>query len=193
MENNVVNGMFVSLVPLSPEDAELTFRWRNSKRAQYLNRGASNVAEQRTWIDKRPKNEINWMIRLKQSGTKVGMLSLININTVSRNAESARFLIGDEEAVKGIPAATEAMKLLYDFAFKNLNLHKVYGQIAALNTSMIKWQKYLGMKEEGLLREHLMISGELQDAVILSILASEYDASKKKFEVLIGLGAKSGT
>ena len=118
---------------------------------------------------------------------------MININKNSQNAESARFLIGDEEAVKGIPVAAEAMKILYDFAFMQLNLHKVYGQIAAQNKSMIKWQKYLGMKEEGLLREHLIINGELQDAVVMGILSKEYLASKKKFDGLIGLGAKNGS
>ncbi len=193
MEKNILCGTFVDLIPLSIEDAELTFKWRNLERAQFLNKGSTSIDQQRAWIAARPNSETNWIITLKQSGVKVGMLSLINININSRNAESARFLIGDEEAVKGIPVAAEAMKILYDFAFMHLNLHKVYGQIAATNKSMIKWQKYLGMKEEGLLRQHLMINGELQDAVVMGILSKEYMTSKKKFDVLIGLGAKNGS
>ena len=193
MVNDVINGTYVNLIPLSVDDAELTFEWRNLERAQFLNKGSTSVAEQRAWITNRPENEINWIITLRKSGMKVGMLSLVNINTISRNAESARFLIGNEEAVKGIPVAVEAMKNLYDFAFMHLKLHKVYGQIVASNKVMIKWQKYLGMKEEGLLREHLMINGELQDAVIMGILSEEYIASKKKFDGLIGMGAKNGS
>jgi RimJ/RimL family protein N-acetyltransferase len=193
VERNILRGTFVDLIPLTIDDAELTFKWRNLERAQFLNKGSASIDQQCAWIAARPDSEINWIITLKQSGAKVGMLSLINININSRNAESARFLIGDEEAVKGIPVAAEAMKILYDFAFTHLNLHKVYGQIAAINESMIKWQKYLGMKEEGLLREHLMINDELQDAVIMGILSEEYLTSKKKFDVLIGLGAKNGS
>lgn len=193
LERNILRGTFVDLIPLTIDDAELTFKWRNLERAQFLNKGSASIDQQRAWIAARPESEINWIITLKQSGVKVGMLSLINININSRNAESARFLIGDEEAVKGIPVAAEAMKILYDFAFTHLNLHKVYGQIAAINKSMIKWQKYLGMKEEGVLREHLMIDDELQDAVIMGILSKEYLTSKKKFDVLIGLGAKNGS
>jgi len=193
MQEHTINGTFVNLIPLSIEDAEITFEWRNIERVQYLNKGATNVAEQRTWIANRPKSEVNWIITLKQSGTKVGMLSLLNINTIARNAESARFLIGDEDAVRGIPVAAEAMRNLYDFAFGYLNLNKVYGQIAASNKAMIKWQKYLGMKQEGLLREHLMINGELQDAVVMGILSEEYTSIKKKFDVLIELRAKNGS
>jgi RimJ/RimL family protein N-acetyltransferase len=45
------------------------------------------------------------------------------------------------------------MKLLYELAFDRLAC--CGGIIAANNTLMIKWQKYLGMKEEGRLRQHL--------------------------------------
>ena len=82
MEKNVLSGTYVELIPLSVEDAELTFKWRNLERAQFLNQGSTNIDQQLAWIAARPKNEINWIITLKQSGVKVGMLSLININSV---------------------------------------------------------------------------------------------------------------
>ena len=50
------------------------------------------------------------------------MLSLIGIDRVNAHAESARFLIGEEDAVKGIPVAVEAMKLLYALACDELGL-----------------------------------------------------------------------
>ena len=39
---------------------------------------------------------------------------------------------------------------------------------------MIKWQKYLGMKEEGRLRNHLYLGGQFQDAIFLGLLVDEY-------------------
>ncbi len=102
------------------------------------------------------------------------MISLIAIDEKNKRAESARFLIGDEESAKGIPVAVEAMKLLYDHAFITMGLERVYGTIASDNKLMIKWQKYLGMVEEGRLRNHYFISDKFQDAVCLGILASEY-------------------
>jgi RimJ/RimL family protein N-acetyltransferase len=102
------------------------------------------------------------------------MLSLIDIDLVHRHAETARFLIGDEQAARGLPAAVEAMKLLYQLAFDDLELVRIYGTVAESNARMIKWQRYLGMVEEGRLRQHLYIDGAWQDAVCLGLLADEY-------------------
>lgn len=169
---DVLIGEFVNLRPLQVTDAGLTLGWRNSQRARLLNAGAANVEQQVAWIANRPASEHNFIIELK-SGHPVGMLSLVGINEVNRHAEPARFLIGDEDATKGIPAAVEAMKLLYEFAFDKLGLVRLYGTVASGNPLMVKWQKYLGMKEEGRMRSHYFIDGKWQDAVVLGLLADD--------------------
>lgn len=171
--NITLKGEFVDLRPLTPDDAELTFRWRQSERAANLNRGAASVEQQRTWIASRPASEYNFIIALK-SGQPVGMVSVAGIDTTHRHAEPGRFLIGDEEAVRGIPAAVEAMKMTYELVFDELKLERVWGTIASDNVLMIKWQKYMGMKEEGRLRRHYFINGHFQDAVMFGMLADEY-------------------
>ena len=168
-------GRYVDLRPLTVDDAELTFKWRHSARASALNQGAETVEQQARWIERRPATERNYMIVLK-SGDAVGMLSLIDIDHHHARAETARFLIGEEDRVKGVPAAVEAMGLLYDLAFNRMGLSRLYGTVASTNTLMIKWQKFLGMKEEGRLRDHYDIGGVRQDAVCLGILKPEYEA-----------------
>ena len=171
---NKLEGEFVNLRPLQVSDAELTYNWRRAVRAKYLNQGAESVALQATWIASRPASEYNFVIELK-TGHPIGMLSLTGIDTTNRHAEPGRFLIGDEAAAQGVPAAVEAMKLLYELAFGKLGLVRVCGIIAANNTLMIKWQKYLGMKEEGRLRNHLcQKNGILEDAIYFGMLVEEY-------------------
>jgi diamine N-acetyltransferase len=81
------------------------------------------------------------------------------------------------------------MKLLYDLAFNYFNLQRVYGTVASDNKLMIKWQKYLGMKEEGRLRQHYFIDGRFQDAVCLGILAEEYQkVAKPRMLALMKIG-----
>ncbi len=138
-----------------------------------LNRGAATVDDQRAWIATRPDSELNFIIALA-SGRPVGMLSLVAIDTVNRRAEPARFLIGEPEAVRGIPAAVEAMLLLYRLAFDELGLHRVYGTVADGNALMVKWQLFLGMREEGRLREHYLIGGRFCDAICLGMSEDEY-------------------
>jgi RimJ/RimL family protein N-acetyltransferase len=172
MIDKKIIGEYVNLRQLTVADAEITLSWRMSDRSRNLTAVKSNLNEQRNWIRNRPVSETNFIIELKDN-YPVGMLSLVCIDFVNKRAETGRFLIGDEIAVKGVPAAVEAMKLLYMFAFDEIGLLRVYGTIASDNTRMIKWQKYLGMKEEGRMRKHYFINGRWQDAVILGLLVDE--------------------
>jgi RimJ/RimL family protein N-acetyltransferase len=171
--STVLRGEFIDLRPLTVEDAEMTLRWRCSPRARKLKPGAKTLAEQERWIAARPPGEFNFIIQLK-SGKPVGMISLVDVDTLHCRAEAGRLLIGEEEAARGVPAAVEALKLLYELAFDTLNLKRVFGTMAEENVAMYRWQVYLGMKEEGRLRRHYFIDGHFQDAVYLGILEEEY-------------------
>jgi diamine N-acetyltransferase len=185
-----LRGEFVTLRPLREDDAALTLGWRMGDRAGLLNRGAETVTAQAGWIRSRPASERNFVIEL-EGERPVGMLSLIGVDPTNRHAESARFLIGDEDAVRGVPAAVEAMKLLYELAFDQMGLERVWGTVAAGNRRMIKWQRYLGMREEGRLRNHYRIDDRFQDAVCLGILAEEYRGqARPRMEALIAAGRR---
>ncbi|MCV2357241.1 GNAT family N-acetyltransferase [Paucibacter sp. B2R-40] len=171
-----LQGEFVDLIPLTPSHAALTFAWRQSERATNLNRGAATVEQQAAWIGARPATEYNFLICLKD-GRPVGMVAISAIDTVNRHAEPGRFLIGEPDAVRGIPAAVEAMKLIYQLVFEQLQLERVFGTIASDNLLMVKWQKFLGMKEEGRLRRHYFINGHFQDALCFGMLEAEYRAA----------------
>ena len=170
----ILEGVFVNLRPLMISDAKITFNWRQADRARYLNKSADSVEQQEKWITERPTSEYNFVIELKNKHP-IGMLSLIRVDLINKHAEPARFLIGDETASRGIPAAIEAMKLLYELAFDKLGLVRISGIVSINNTLMIKWQKYLGMKEEGRLRKHLyQKNGTFEDAICLGLLVDEY-------------------
>jgi RimJ/RimL family protein N-acetyltransferase len=191
LEHKKLIGKFINLRLLQIDDASVTFNWRASQRASLLNAGAKTVTDQKEWIKGRPKNEYNFIIELKNN-LPVGMLSLININHINKNAETARFLIGDENSVKGLPVAVEAMKLIYEFAFEDLNLARLYGTVASENSLMVKWQKYLGMKEEGRMRNHFFINGNWQDAIILGLLVDEYQTqSLPRMNALISVSSRN--
>lgn len=192
MPATTLHGEFVDLIPLTPEHAALTFAWRQGERAANLNRGAATVEQQAAWIASRPSSEYNFIIALKD-GRPVGMVSVSGIDTLHRHCEPGRFLIGDEGAVRGIPAAVEAMKLVYQMVFDSLGLLRIFGTIASDNLLMMKWQKFLGMKEEGRLRRHYFINGRHQDAVLFGMLEDEYRAQAlPRMNSLIAAGRPRG-
>ena len=189
----VLEGEFVDLRPLTVADAGITLQWRQCARARYLNQGAKTLAAQEQWIATRPPGDFCFVIELK-GGKPVGMISLIDVSTAHRRAEAAHFLIGEEGAVRGIPAAVEAMKLLYELAFDRLDLVRVYGTISSDNVTMIRWQLYLGMKEEGRLRRHYFIGGHFQDAVCMGVLQEEYrQFTLPRMRILIAAGRRAAS
>ena len=180
-----IAGEYINLRLLCESDAEITLSWRNSDRASLLNKGAQFIEQQVQWILTRPQSELNYIIETKDK-KPIGMVSLIAIDKTNRRAESARFLIGDRAAAKGIPAAVEAMKLLYELAFYELKLLRVHGLVVQSNQQMLIWQKYLGMKQEGILRNHFVFNGVVQDAICVGILAEEFEeVALPKMKLLI--------
>ena len=69
---------------------------------------------------------------------------------------------------------TEAAKLLLREAFKKLKLHKIYATHHPENPASGKVMKKIGMKYEGLLREHVFAKGKYLDLVQYGILRREY-------------------
>jgi RimJ/RimL family protein N-acetyltransferase len=202
----ILKGQFVTLRNLIPDDAAITQKWRTSGRAFLLNKGAQTVEEQRAWIHSRPfdpARELNFAMvlspqpslmatgaivpeELRREPRPVGMISLVDIDLVHRRAEPAHFLIGESDAVKGIPVALEAVKLLYELAFDRLGLHRLYGPMSDDNKGMLRFHLSLGMKEEGRQRDHYFLNGHWQDAILIGMLEDEYRTfTKPKIEALI--------
>jgi len=184
-------GQFVRLRPIRLGDAELTLGWRMSRRAALLNAGAQSVGEQANWISRRPVGELNYIIETTAEGVSVGTLSLVEIDLAGRGAEPARFLIGEEERCRGLPAAVEALKLLYGVAFDQLGLLSLSGCLAQDNRRMLKWHKYMGMEEVGLLERRAYINGREQGLIGLRLSRADYtEVTLPRMNRLIALATR---
>lgn len=165
-------GRYVTLRPLTVEDAEITQAWRTGGRALLLNKGAQTVAEQAAWIADRPDSEIDWVQVV--DGQPVGMIALVDIDMAHRRAEAGHFLIGEPDLVKGKPVAFEATRLMYEYAFDTLGLHRLWGILSAENDKMLRWNLLMGMQEEGRLRDYYFLSDHWQDGVFLGLSEDDY-------------------
>ena len=169
----IFKGDIATLRPITIDDAELTFAWRISDRARFLQRGSTNVDEQRAWIATQLKtDDLNYIIEFK--GKPVGMIALLDINNIHKSAQLGRLLIGEESFVGRAPVAFDADLMLCDHAFDILKLHKLYGDVLQDNVSMLKTRIYLGYKQDGILRDHYLYDGEYKDTVAISLLEDEY-------------------
>jgi RimJ/RimL family protein N-acetyltransferase len=81
--------------------------------------------------------------------------------------------IGDlKMASKGL--GTEAIRLMLDYGFRTLNLHRIELFVHDFNERAQKAYKKLGFVEEGRKREALYSDGKYHDEILMAILKEEW-------------------
>jgi RimJ/RimL family protein N-acetyltransferase len=154
------------------------FNWIND-REQVLNNSAYRPIHENqhhAWFNaiQQRQDTVIFGIRRCDSDRLIGSCQLHNIHPVYRNAE-LQIRIG-EVAERGQGFGTEAVRMLLDFAFKDLNLHRVYLHVFASNAAAIRAYEKAGFHREGLLRQHAHIDGNYVDVVPMGILREEFYA-----------------
>jgi len=81
------------------------------------------------------------------------------------------FWIDQSHWGKGV--ATEAAAELLQFGFEKLHLNKIVAFHMVRNPASGRVMEKLGMRKEGLLRDHVKKSGRFEDSVAYGILASD--------------------
>jgi RimJ/RimL family protein N-acetyltransferase len=75
---------------------------------------------------------------------------------------------------------SEAMRLMLDYGFGILNLHRIELDVFAFNERAIRAYEKLGFQKEGIKRDCLFYEYEYHDAIIMSILADEFKQIHRK-------------
>ena len=75
--------------------------------------------------------------------------------------------------------ATEAARRVMAFGFGSLELHKMWAASMASNPASAKVIEKLGMKQEGMFREHVLKWDRFEDLVYYGMLKSEYEALER--------------
>ena len=119
-----------------------------------------------------PSKPYSFAIINKESHHPIGSIGFRYPDFKNQNSEFF-LLIGDKNQWnKGF--ATEAMKILLDYGFYELNFHKIWALVLAHNEVALSIYKKLGFKIEGTLRQATWRSGRWVDHIAVGLLDSEY-------------------
>jgi diamine N-acetyltransferase len=166
----------VILGPLLDGDLPVLFEWINQPDQVHWNSAYRPVSEtdHRAWFENvRKRNDVAiFAIRTGSDNRLIGSCQLRSIDPVHRQAE-LQIRIGDVTQ-RGHGYGTEAVRQLLRFAFRDLNLHRVYLNVFAHNTAAIRAYEKAGLRREGLLREAAHIDGRYVDVVIMGVLRPEF-------------------
>ncbi len=73
--------------------------------------------------------------------------------------------------------ATEAAAEMLRFGFEDRDLHRIHATVDTRNGASIRVLDKLGMRQEGRLREHMLVRDEWRDSYLYAILQDEWLAS----------------
>lgn len=116
------------------------------------------------------------MIEEKETNQTVGIIALTNIDDTNRSTECI-IDIG-LKTVWGKGIGTSAVSLILNFAFNELNSHRIYLQVFSFNERAIKLYEKSGFVGEGIMRQTLYRFGKWHDTILMSILQNEYQMNK---------------
>ena len=103
--------------------------------------------------------------------TVIGSIGIIH--TDFRNSEtSVHIFVGADYTGRGY--GTEAMRILVDFIFMEMNIQRVGLNVFDYNERAIASYKKVGFVEEGRLRQELFRSGKYHDVVQMAVLKEDF-------------------
>lgn len=109
----------------------------------------------------------------------IGYGGLVHVAWADARAEVS-FLL-DPEIVRSKEQYARYFRAYLDLvarlAFDDLSLHRLSGETYSMRSAHIEILESAGFQREGRLREHVMIDGEFQDALIHGLLASDWRAT----------------
>lgn len=115
-----------------------------------------------------------WGVRRTGTLQVIGTCTLFNLDVTHRRAEIG-FAVARSEWGQGV--ATKATAGLISFAFEKLNLHRLEADADPRNGASLRVLERNGFQREGCLRQRYHQDGEVQDAVVLGLLKSEWRGS----------------
>ena len=162
-----IEGETIDLVAGSSKWAKLNCKWFNNPKVRHYSRNLwpNTLEEVKKWFEPLPDKQMReWVVFTvyhKEAKQPIGNIGFNHINWVSRNANI--FLTIGEPEYWGKGIAGEASKLLINYGFTELNLHKIFAGVFTPNTRSLRAAEKLGFEKEGVLKEEMYVDGQYHD------------------------------
>ena len=176
----MLKGQKVLFRPVKRSDMPHLLKWFNDPEViQYLAAylPMTEMGEEK-WIEElgtgRAQSHALFIIEaIEDDGNKpIGEVGLANIGPKDHNA-SFGIVIGEKDYwSKGY--GTEAARLIVNYGFEQLNLHRISSGVVSFNERSARMHLSVGFKEEGRQREAIFKNGKFHDHVMYGILREEW-------------------
>lgn len=165
--------------PLEKRDLQYIYRQENARRvmALWFEEPYTSFDELEILYEKHVLDQSERRFVIDVDGQFAGVVELMYIDYLHRNTE-IQIIVDSKFQGQGL--AQEALAKGVEYAFKVLNMHKVYLYVDVDNAAAVHIYKKLGFIEEGRLRNHFFAEGCYHDSFVMGYLIDEYVAYQKQ-------------
>lgn len=118
------------------------------------------------------KTLFQWGIALVTDNKIIGTSTIFNLDAKNRRAEIG-YVLNRQFWGKGF--VNEALNSLLNFAFSEMNLHRIEADVDPRNAASIRVLERLGFQKEGYLRERWLVGDGIQDTLFYGLLRSDWE------------------
>jgi RimJ/RimL family protein N-acetyltransferase len=130
-----------------------------------------NAEQEREYFEEQISDREDLNLAICADGEITGTVGLHDLDQRAGNCEIGLWLAPE---FHGEGYGTEASRLLTDYAFRELRMHRVTARVLATNPASARiWEK-LGFEEEGVHRDEAFTDGEHVDMRYFGVLADEW-------------------
>ncbi len=168
-------GEKVYLSPRCVEDAEKYVEWLNNHEiAKYLNYNYKilSLEAEREFLAKTDSDSYNFAIVDKKTDELIGGISLGHVKNIHRTAELGVFIGNEEYLSHGY--GSEAIMLLLDYAFNQLNLNNIMLKAISFNARALRAYEKCGFKKFGVWEKSHYVDGKYYDLIYMNILKDDF-------------------
>ncbi|MCH5274540.1 MAG: GNAT family N-acetyltransferase [Lachnospiraceae bacterium] len=169
----------IFLRPMTEADTDFIIRWRNSDavRKNFIYRELFTRQSHEHWIETMVKTGrvVQMIICEKQDtdgatreGNPVGSVYIRDIDHTHHKGEYGIFIGKDNARGRGI--GTLAAKLMIEYAFEELRLHKLFLRVFADNDRALGSYEKAGFRREAYLKDDVCIEGIYRDIVLMAVI-----------------------
>jgi len=163
----LIKGQSTFLELFEPADAAYVHTWMHEielRRLAWMECPLPiDLAGAERWIremNQDPRSRLLSVRRLEDNGP-IGLMSLRNLSWVSRSVRSGIMIWPADLWNKGF--GTDARRAFLEYAFKQLNLRRVYGRYAAYNQASRRSHEKLGGETTVTARDAVFVDGRFHD------------------------------
>tara|TARA_B110001452_G_scaffold119986_1_gene99549 strand:+ start:8851 stop:9393 length:543 start_codon:yes stop_codon:yes gene_type:complete len=177
----MIKGNKVGLRAVEKEDLILFRDWRNTVdfRKHFREVRELSLVDQEKWFESLQNTKhINFMFAIVELETNevIGAAGLLYIDWINRSADFSFYIGQDNKYIDNGDYSTEAVGLLIDYGFCNLNLNKIWMELYEFDKRKINFfSDKFNFKTDGVLRQNCFEKGKYWDSFIISLLKEDYE------------------